>query len=102
MRSIIQIDDDRRFVCRMAFGTEWHHLFPGNPNRKHSEEDGLKIRVCRHCHEELHCGKKSGELMDKYQRLGQEKWMAYYGSTLERDGKDPQKEFMKRYGKNWL
>lgn len=102
MRSVIQIDDDRCFVCQMAMGTEWHHLFPGVPNRKLSEQDGMKILVCRHCHDELHFGKKSGELMDKYQRLGQEKWEAFYGPGLLLQGKSPRDEFIHRYGRNWL
>lgn len=93
MRSIIQTDDDKCFICQMAFGSEEHHIFPGNPNRRHSEEDGLKIRVCRHCHEELHCGKKSGEMMDKLQRLGQEKYEAMIGTR---------EQFRERYGRSWL
>lgn len=93
MRSIIQTDNELCFICKKAIGTETHHIFPGNPNRRHSEDDGLKIRICRRCHDELHFGKKSGEMMDKLQRLGQEKYEATIGT---RD------EFIKRYGRNWL
>ena len=93
MRSILQTDDDKCFICRMAFGSETHHVFPGNPNRRHSDEDGLTIRVCRHCHEELHCGKHSGDMMDKLQRLGQEKYEALIGTR---------EQFRARYGRSWL
>lgn len=102
MKSIVQIDDDRCFVCRNAFGSQTHHIFPGNPNRRLSDQDGLFIRVCPECHDKLHCGKNSGELMDKYQRLGQEKWEAFYGPGLISKGKNPREEFIHRYGRNWL
>lgn len=102
MKSIVQINDDRCFVCQCAFGSQTHHIFPGNPNRHHSDDDGLTIRICPDCHYALHCGKNSGELMDKYQRLGQRKWEAYFGPALIMEGKDPRSEFRKRYGKNWL
>jgi len=91
MHSIIQTDDDRCFLCRSAYGTDWHHIF-GGPNRKLSEEDGLKIRVCRYCHEQIHEGKNSKALMTALHKLGQTK----YEATHSRE------EFMERYGRNWL
>ena len=102
MKSIIQVDDDKCFECRNAFGTEWHHIFGGQPNRAHSEDDGLKVRMCRSCHEEIHHGKNCKAMMERYHELGQVKWEAYYGPALIREGKDPREEFRKRYGKNWL
>ena len=103
MKSIIQIDDDKCANCGRAFGSEWHHIFQGNPNRNHSEDDGLKIRLCHECHDKLHFDPyESGPLEAKWHRLGQEKWEAYYGWKLELEGKDPREEFRKRYGKSWL
>lgn len=102
MRSIIQTDNDKCFECRMAFGTEWHHVFGGQPNRAHSEDDGLKVRLCRHCHEEIHHGKNCKAMMEKYHKLGQTKWEAVYGPGLQMAGKDPREEFRERYGRSWL
>lgn len=102
MKSIIQFADDKCFICHNAFGSEWHHIFGGNPNRGHSEADGLKIRCCRQCHTEIHEGRNTEALQAALHRLGQEKWEAYYGPELEINGKDPREEFMKRYGRNWL
>lgn len=102
MKSIIQVDNDKCFECRNAFGTEWHHIFGGQPNRAHSEDDGLKVRMCRSCHEEIHHGKNCKAMMERYHELGQVKWEAYYGPALIREGKDPREEFRKRYGKSWL
>ena len=91
MRSIIQTDD-KCFLCHMAYGTDTHHIF-GAANRKFSEEDGLKIRVCRTCHDAIHFSDRSGEIQQKLHQLGQMKWEDKYGSR---------EEFMKRYGRNWL
>ena len=91
MKSIIQTDESC-FLCHQAIGTEWHHIFSG-PNRKFSEADGLKIRVCRSCHEAIHCGKHSGDLQKCLHKLGQVKWESTYGTR---------EQFMKRYGRNWL
>lgn len=103
MRSIVQLDTDKCFVCKEAFGSQWHHIFGKDPQRSYSEADGLKIRVCAACHDRLHFDKdESGPLMEKYHRLGQEKWEAYYGPVLEKTGVDPRKAFMERYGKNYL
>ncbi len=103
MKSIIQIDDDRCFVCHMAYGTQWHHIFGKNPQRSYSEHDGLKIRVCADCHDRIHFDKDdSSQLMEKYHKLGQEKWEAYYGPKMIREGKDPRQAFIERYGKNYL
>lgn len=91
MKSIIQTDD-KCFLCHMAYGTDTHHIF-GGPNRKLSEADGLKIRVCRACHTEIHEGKHSGELQKTLHQLGQLKWEDKYGSR---------EDFMKRYGRSWV
>ena len=89
MKSIMQ-SDDRCYGCGRAFGSEWHHIFPGNPNRRHSEEDGLKVRLCRECHEEIHC--RNSRRMKELQMAGQAK----YEETHSRD------EFRQRYGRSWL
>lgn len=93
MKSIIQTDTDKCFICGKAYGSEWHHVFGGNPNRRFSEEDGLKIRVCRSCHAEIHEGPNTEALQRALHKLGQEKYEAQIGTH---------EEFVKRYGRNWL
>lgn len=92
MKSILQ-ENERCYICHEAVGTEWHHIFPGRPNRRHSEEDGLKVLLCWNCHWKVHCDSQdSGRLMLKLKKEGQEA----YEKTHTRE------EFMKRYGRSWL
>ena len=102
MRSIIHTDNESCFICRSAIGTETHHIFGGQPNRSHSDDDGLVIRICRRCHDEIHHGKNCKDMMDKYHKLGQTKWEAFYGPGLRMAGIDPREKFRERYGKSWL
>ena len=101
MKSIVQTGDDRCFRRRMAYGSDTHHIF-GGPNRSLSDQDGLTVRLCRQCHDYLHCDKRSGDEMRKLKQLGQTKWEAYYGPKLEQQGKDPREKFIKRHGRNYL
>ena len=101
MRSIIQ--DDKVFCYYFSksakcqgYATEAHHIF-GASNRKHSEEDGLVIYVCRHCHNSLHGGNGYMERVKELRAKAQKIWEENY----EGEGK-PRDAFMKRYGKNWI
>lgn len=92
MKSILQTDD-KCFICGRAFGTETHHCF-GGANRRFSEEDGLTVRLCRQCHDELHF---DPDLSYPLQKAMHEKGQEAYekaGHTRE--------EFLERYGKNYL
>lgn len=92
MKSIIQTDP-KCFLCQQAIGTQTHHIF-GGLNRGHSEQDGLTVRLCAKCHDDVHFSPTmSGPLMKALHRLGQTQYEAT-GHTRE--------EFMKRYGKNYL
>lgn len=103
MKSIIQTDGTYCFNCKMAIGTETHHIFGKNPQRKYSDADGLTVRMCSDCHCKIHNDPdESGPMMRKYHQLGQEKWEAYYGPKLIAEGKDPREVFRERYGKNYL
>ncbi len=99
MKSIMQ-ENDRCYLCRMAFGTETHHVFPGNPNRKHSEEDGLTVRLCLNCHWKVHFDSKDdGESMLKLKRDGQEAWERCYWKG---DEETTRSAFIERYGRSVL
>lgn len=92
MKSVLQ-KDDKCFYCRMAAGTEWHHLFPGRPNRAHSEADGLKVLLCWPCHWKVHNDTQvSGQMMTELKQEGQRA----YEETHSRE------DFVKRYGRNYL
>lgn len=93
MNSIIQ-DEKKCFYCGTTYTLEEHHCFGGNPNRKLSEQDGLKVWLCR----EHHTG-NDGVHFNKYKMAwlhdyAQKKAMEYYGWSKE--------DFTKRYGKNYL
>ena len=91
MKSIIQTDD-KCYICRKAFGTDTHHIF-GAADRWKSEADGLTVRLCRRCHDDVHFSKdKSKDLMDRLHREGQKA----YEQTHTRE------EWMIRYGRNYL
>ena len=92
MKSILQ-QDERCYLCKMAIGTQTHHCLPGNPNRKHSEQDGLTVRLCAQCHWKVHFDSQDdGRSMLKLKKDAQEA----YEKTHTRE------EFMKRYGRSWL
>lgn len=94
MKSVIQLNDDQCFLCHNAYGTQWHHIFGGNPQRRYSEADGLKVRLCAECHCKVHSDPNlSGKLQLTLHRLGQTKWEALNGSR---------EEFIARYGRNYL
>lgn len=101
MKSIMQ-DKKECYICRMMYGSaldltdrnlEEHHVFGGNPNRMHSERNGLKVWLC---HEHHRTGKsavhKSKYSMDAMHRLGQE--------AFERE--HSRKEFVDIFGRNYI
>ena len=91
MKSIMQADTDRCYICGCRGWLEWHHVF-GGANRKYSEEDGLKVRLCHYCHNEPPAGVHyNAENMRWLRRLGQRA----YEQNHSRD------EFLKRYGRNY-
>ena len=92
MKSIMQ-QDDKCFVCGKAFGSDTHHIF-GGPNRRLSEEDGLTVRLCRQCHDDVHFDAELSYPMQlALKQKGQE---AYENAGHTRE------EFVKRYGRNYL
>lgn len=84
---------DRCYLCGLTGPTEEHHIF-GGPNRRLSEEYGLKINLCPRCHRTgpaaVH---KNQETMKKLHEWGQQAFENQIGS---RDG------FMKIFGRNYI
>ena len=96
-KSIVQEDCGCCFLCgRNGNGDplEMHHIYPGNPNRKHSDEDGLFVYICgNRCHRNGKLSAHKSAVTDKYLKsVGQ----AAYERTHSRE------EFMERYGRNYL
>ena len=89
MKSIIH-DWDECYICG-AYGTEVHHCIHGTANRRLADKDGLTVNLCHACHMRLH---DKGEYDRELQKIAQQRWMEYYGKSVD--------EFRKRYGKNYL
>lgn len=81
------------YLCGKYGPTEEHHIF-GGPNRRLSEEYGLKVNLCLECHQTgaaaVHRNK---ETMQMLHELGQQAFENQIGS---RDG------FMKIFGRNYI
>lgn len=90
MKSIIQKEKECYF-CFRTYGVELHHCLHGTANRKKADEDGLTVYLCRDCHRALH-DKGTGDR--QMMQLAQKIWMRTNNKT--------EKEFIKRYGKNFL
>lgn len=98
MKSIIQEDDDKCFLCGGGCGLEpldRHHIFSGS-NRKWSEKYGLTVYLH---HDKCHIfGKNSvhanREIRDKLCAYAQKIAMKYYGWTKE--------DFIKIFGRSWI
>lgn len=83
MRSIIQKDTSRCFICHSNIWLEWHHVF-GAALKKKSEEYGLMVRLCHDHHNEppdgVHHNKENRR---KLQAYAQKKAMDHYGWSTE-------------------
>lgn len=71
---------------------ESHHIF-GGANRILSEEYGLKVTLCHHCHNEPPYGvHHNKDMMDELHKLGQTMFNKRF----------PDKDFTEIFGKNYL
>lgn len=92
MKSIMQdLTEPMCYICRRRTELELHHCIPGNPGRKHSDEDGLVVYLCRSCHRGIH---DSGLYYEALKTAAQTAWMRHYQKGVE--------EWRKRYGKSYL
>ena len=85
--SIFTEDYEHCYKCgRLA--TDWHHIFNAS-NKKHSEEYGLMLPLCRDCHNEIHM-----KLMRQTKAWAQ--------GCLMRKTNITEDEFRNIFGKNYL
>ena len=94
MKSIVQKNTSRCFICHSQQWLEWHHIW-GAALRDKAEEDGLVVRLCHYCHNEPPKGvHQNREIRRKLQAFAQKKAMEYYGWSVE--------DFISHYYKNYL
>lgn len=94
MKSILQKNTERCFICHSNEWLEWHHVW-GAALRGKSEKYGLVVRLCHYCHNEPPDGVHQNiELRRKLQAFAQKKAMEHYGWSEE--------DFIKEFGKNYL
>lgn len=96
-KSIMQRDDGCCYLCgRNGNGDplEWHHCL-GGANRKLSEQDGLKVRICgNRCHRNGRgAAHRNAGTANFLKAEAQKAWESTYGTR---------EEFMRRYGRNYL
>jgi len=79
------------YICGKECRTEEHHIFEGSARRQ-SEEYGLKIDVCRDCHNLIHSmrGQKHREYIHA---LGQQMFEEQCGTR---------EEFIKKFIRSYL
>ena len=96
MKSIIQMDTSRCFLCHARQWLEWHHVWGGcHALRERSEQYGLLVRLCHYCHNEPPNGvHQNREIRRKLQAYAQKKAMERYGWSVE--------EFIEKFRKNYL
>lgn len=90
MKSVIQKDCNKCFVCGKGGELHPHHIMEGTANRKKSDEDKLIVYVHNlPCHRDIHDHPK------KYIYLKQ-----YAQKTYEKN--HGREEWIKRYGKSYI
>ena len=91
MQSILDTRPDECYVCKRYGHTDEHHVF-GGANRKLSEHYGLKVYLCRDCHNKVHFS--DGELMNILRIRAEARALEYYDWSIE--------QFIKIFGRNYL
>lgn len=93
MKSIIQENKDKCFLCGYPLGLEKHHIFFGK-NRKHADKYGLTIYLCAECHRgSVGVHGKNGHIIDSnLKQFAQKKFEIHFGHE----------KFMQIFKKNYL
>lgn len=91
MKSIIQEDTDYCFFCG-RYGTEIHHVFFGNPNRKLSDKYKCVVGLCYEHHRGNSGVHHNRELDLELKRMAQKRFQEVYTD----------KDFLAVFGRNYL
>lgn len=95
MRSIVK-NNKSCFFCGSERELERHHCLHGTANRKLAEEDGLWVWLCPECHRGdygVH-GYHGHDVDTALKKAAEYAWLKTNGKTI--------KDFIDRYGKNYL
>ena len=90
-RPNLQEDTDYCFVCG-RYGTEIHHVFYGNPNRKWSEKYKMVIGLCYYHHRGNKGVHFNRELDLEIKQMAQRRFNEIY----------PEVDFLAVFGRNYL
>ena len=88
MKSILQVETDKCYLCRQKKKLDMHHIMNG-PFRAKSEEWGGYVYLCRDCHRATHDKPKQAR---ELKQIYQETFEILYGKEL----------WMKTFKKNYL
>lgn len=91
IKSII-CQNEQCYECGTTQGLQVHHCIHGTANRTLADEDGLTVYLCWRCHNRLHNG--DARLDHKLMRLAERRYLDFYKKDV--------KDFIARYGKNYL
>lgn len=69
-------------ICGRWADLECHHVFGGH-NRAASERYGLKVMICRECHDRIHFGGKDGERLKNDLRKEFQAWFQERNPDLD-------------------
>lgn len=83
------------YICKRTDVVHKHHVMNGTANRKKSEEDGLWVYLCLNHHTEGRYAVHNNQIRDNWLKSEAEKAYIEQGLGTKRD-------FIKRYGKNYL
>lgn len=89
-KSILQDEPESCYICGYKAHHK-HHCVGGTARRKLAEKDGLYVRLCVQCHQDLH---DHSENEIRLKRIAQIEWMEHYHKTEE--------EWRERYIKSYL
>ena len=81
MKSIIQEDESRCYVCGSMRNLERHHVFSGTANRKLSETYGLTVMLCADHHRGSIGVHTDYFLKNRLEKDGQRAFEQRYGHT---------------------
>ena len=89
-KSILQNNPDDCYICGFK-ACHKHHCIGGTARRKLAEKDGLYVRLCLTCHQNLH---DHNEQELRMHQVAQKAWMEHYGKSED--------DWRKRYIKSYL
>lgn len=92
-------------MCGRRGQCDVHHIFEGTANRRISEQEGLKIYLCRDCHHNLHCNNSpEWEHIRKHLKAESEAtWIVEYEENHpEKNIFEVVDEFRRLFGKSYL